>query len=964
MKNLKKILALVLAFACAFTMFAGAAFTDQSDIKVDSEVVDTLVSLGVVEGFEDGSFQPNGTVTRAQMAKMIYVLRTGNSDASAYNNDKTSFTDINGHWAAGYIKYCQSLGIIAGKSATIFAPNAQVTTQEAAKMLLVTLGYDANKAGLVGAGWAAKTNALADENGLLEDVNTSFTAACPRQYAAQLIYNTIFAPTVVLRDGEYTNMKLVTGANFDNYNPTVGEKYMKLLSKIGVLESVQEDNKGTFTLKTSNSGSFTKVKADYFDLLGQQVKVLYKDTDDVYGVFATDKNEFTLKTTIGMIDEVITADKKIKVDGTKYDYDSATLTKVLENYNSADNSVTIDKLAGDANYYDQSSTVYLVSNNEDEKIDTAIVIPSTVVKVTYVGSDSVTLGGTVGSVDTDDITLYDGIKKGDYVLYTADDASGLQKDSVEKVDVLTGKVSAIKDGTTVKVDGNWYKKAKTVSSAPAIDSTVEMAVYEGYYYSVDETAAATTADVLFVLEAGKISTGVATGVEATVLFTDGTKDTIVVSKVNNNGTEADATTVTSAADSVTQAYAANTVVVGRMYTFTKDGSKYKLENLADTAGKRAGFDLFVAGKAGSFDESEDSLNDGRRIADDAIVFVANSVAATVSNASTGAEGKVITGKQLKAWKSDWGTSVSYLAKKVNGVQTASVIALVDTATSYATDENTYGFITEDPEYIKVDGTSYVALTVWNGSENVTMYAKSYMNGTETTVTGASDAANGNFKKGNAILFERDGSEGDVPVIVKTAKVTETFAVTGIYNESSTKTDLTVTSTGVEMPNTILKMDEDTEVIYINTDKKTGISGGELQTATEAAIDDTYIKNIIAYTDGSFASGETAKVIFVDVANKLAGEYELSSTAALTAIQGATAKVTSFTNNQISLAATGTVTKASLTQATNAAAVSSADQYAIDGMAASFNFAGATAAIGDTITVVAADGTTTVYTFVA
>ena len=97
MKNLKKILALVLAFACAFTMFAGAAFTDQADIKVKDEVVDTLVELGVIEGFEDGSFQPNATVTRAQMAKMIYVLRTGNSDASAYNDDKTSFTDIGSH---------------------------------------------------------------------------------------------------------------------------------------------------------------------------------------------------------------------------------------------------------------------------------------------------------------------------------------------------------------------------------------------------------------------------------------------------------------------------------------------------------------------------------------------------------------------------------------------------------------------------------------------------------------------------------------------------------------------------------------------------------------------------------------------------------------------------------------------------------------------------------------------------
>ncbi|WP_270479224.1 S-layer homology domain-containing protein, partial [Butyricicoccus sp. AF18-9LB] len=171
---------------CAFTMFAGAAFTDSADIKVDTEVVDTLVSLGVVNGYDDGSFKPNGTVTRAEMAKMIYVLRTGNSDASAYNDDKTSFTDIGSHWARGYIKYCQSLGIIATK----FCPNDKVTAQEAAKILLVTLGYDATKAGLTGSSWAAKTNALADENGLLDDVNTSFTSACPRQYAAQLIYNT------------------------------------------------------------------------------------------------------------------------------------------------------------------------------------------------------------------------------------------------------------------------------------------------------------------------------------------------------------------------------------------------------------------------------------------------------------------------------------------------------------------------------------------------------------------------------------------------------------------------------------------------------------------------------------------------------------------------------------------------------------------------------------------------------
>ena len=265
-------------------MFAGAAFTDQADIKVDSDVVDTLVSLGVINGYTDGSFKPNDTVTRAEMAKMIYVLRTGNSDASAYNNDKTTFTDVNGHWAAGYIKYCQSLGIIAGVSATQFKPDANVTAQEAAKMLLVTLGYNADKAGLVGINWASKTNALADENGLLEDVNTSFTAACPRQYAAQLIYNAIDTPTVVWRDDAYTNVN-VLGKD----NQTVGEKYMNLVkdeADVGEHDNIltkveKEDGRDTYTI-TVGGAVYTRVVADYSDLMGQDVVVMHKKNDTSY----------------------------------------------------------------------------------------------------------------------------------------------------------------------------------------------------------------------------------------------------------------------------------------------------------------------------------------------------------------------------------------------------------------------------------------------------------------------------------------------------------------------------------------------------------------------------------------------------------------------------------------------------------------------------------------------------------
>ena len=74
--HLKKVLALVLAFACAFTMFAGAAsYSDKADIKATT-AVDMLSSLGVIQGYEDGSFKPNTTVTRAQMAKMIFTANT------------------------------------------------------------------------------------------------------------------------------------------------------------------------------------------------------------------------------------------------------------------------------------------------------------------------------------------------------------------------------------------------------------------------------------------------------------------------------------------------------------------------------------------------------------------------------------------------------------------------------------------------------------------------------------------------------------------------------------------------------------------------------------------------------------------------------------------------------------------------------------------------------------------------
>ena len=470
-------------------MFAGAAFTDQADIKVDSEVVDTLVSLGVVNGYTDGSFKPNDTVTRAEMAKMIYVLRTGNSDASAYNDDKTTFTDIKGHWARGYVKYCQSLGIIAGQSATKFAPDANVTAQEAAKMLLVTLGYNAEKAGLVGINWASKTNALADENGLLEDVNTSFTSACPRQYAAQLIYNAIFAHTVALRDGAYTNMNLLGTDKLE----TVGEKYMGLKKWVGTyngnadslsIDDGQIQVTGTLDGKDydENNNKITPIDANFkgsLDLkyVGEEVSVLFKDVtggttnqpdkkDNIYGVYVTG----TTKVINATLDDVDgkTDGKKIKVDGTKYEV--ASLAKdavyVVNNLGAGKNATVEEKNAGDAEKSaklfaalgTQSGAPIKFVCDDNGKIVKAYVTTSTINKVNATTSSKVTLN-SIGGLEKEDNYIYDGAKKDDIVVATKQFSDA--KYTVTKAETVTGVLKGFtKDDsafTKVNIDGTVYK---------------------------------------------------------------------------------------------------------------------------------------------------------------------------------------------------------------------------------------------------------------------------------------------------------------------------------------------------------------------------------------------------------------------------------------------------------------------------------------------------------------------------
>ena len=806
-------------------MFAGAAFTDSADIKVDTEVVDTLVSLGVVNGYDDGSFKPNGTVTRAEMAKMIYVLRTGNSDASAYNDDKTSFTDIGSHWARGYIKYCQSLGIIAGKSNTKFVPNEKVSAQEAAKMLLVTLGYNAQKAGLVGTGWASKTNALADEAGLLEDVNTSFTAACPRQYAAQLIYNAIDAKTVVLRDGEYTDETAMGVAN-----KTIGEKYMGLKKTVGTLSSFSKTSgKDTYEMSltdinendssTKYETSFTKVEKDYASLKYKTVKVLYKAKDDVYGVFATDDNT---STTGVLADLKMDSDKKVKLDGTKYDLASTTTVYVDGVKVTTDGEKTIKDWVtkyGDggsnkfAKPYLKGTKVELLATDGSSDYSILNVTTYEIGKVSYVGSDyiNVTTKGGVATQSVkrsdDDFNYPSDIKKDDYVVVTKEGNYADKKGLIEKATVVEGKVQSTKGDNKVQINDNWYTMASDDVTAPKLNARVMLVVVNGYAYYVD-TVTVGTDDIALLVDAGANS-GVSSKKEARLIFADGTDKIVEIKKYwEDDSTKGEV--IQAGTDYLKTPILVTYDVSKDVYTLTKvdadDTAGY--DTYVTVTGDSVKVDGSVTGTIASSDGAKNLSK--LYFESTGIVFVRYDAGVDNDDPSF----KVVTGKTASNYDKSLKGALAVANKSSNTYY--AQVAMIDfgTAKTGGSSDDNYLVALDDSYTSKIDGTTYTMVKAWNGSEE-----KVYKS--EDSVT---------LSAGDVFKYTEDGEDAISIEELKSQK----SAYVSAYDEGTGDITLMDSSKNKISSTASVCYDKvdskDTVVFYVNSDDGVGVANGEIRLA--------------------------------------------------------------------------------------------------------------------------------------
>lgn len=160
---------------------AEADFTDQAAIRND-DAVQMLVDLGLIAGFEDGSFHPEENITREQVAKLIAILCTEDPG----NENYVKFYDCYDSWAKNYIAYCSGRGIVSGDGYR-FRPKDPVTARELAKMLLVVLGGDYGR--YVGAQWAENVDTDALDTGIYAGLSAAAEEPVSRDNACLLIYN-------------------------------------------------------------------------------------------------------------------------------------------------------------------------------------------------------------------------------------------------------------------------------------------------------------------------------------------------------------------------------------------------------------------------------------------------------------------------------------------------------------------------------------------------------------------------------------------------------------------------------------------------------------------------------------------------------------------------------------------------------------------------------------------------------
>lgn len=551
-------LVLALVMSMSLVTISNAAFKDADKIDYN-EAVDVMNAAGVLIGDENGNFNPKENLTRAQAAKIISYLLLGNKTAEGLAGSGKFTDVAKTSWAAGFVDYCAAVGVVNGMGNGKFDPNGSLTTLQFAKMLLVALGYDAKIEGFVGTDWSINVSAKANQVGLLNGLDVGANATLTREQAAKMCLNTLKAPLVEYDTKGTTvtvggDASVTVGASKAEFKTSTNKKAQTISNAVingttAYTVEFAEEYYSDLKLNANTTDDFGRPCVEWFwkaDSIG-----VYSNSDDLVATYTKKVTATDIYEAVGksVSNAVKSGDAKcwITLDGK---YIEAELNKVFskddtytvngtgngdytEVYVDGDNNVTIVTIR---TYLFQAASDY---NTKKDSIT-----------LTAAGDTKIALDNIV--IDGEDFDIKN-FKADDYILVTASTNNGVKYtvQSIDAAEVVSGEVTGYKlndnatiGGTEYKYSATTLKSGDTGASANPVKSTtytvgqnarVVLDKY-GYIIAVDEAVVAS--NYVYVSEFA-IPSGLSNGkVVASAYFTDGTTADITIKDRYNSSNKA------------------------------------------------------------------------------------------------------------------------------------------------------------------------------------------------------------------------------------------------------------------------------------------------------------------------------------------------------------------------------------------------------------------------------------------
>jgi hypothetical protein len=198
-------------FDRSFRLLRLTTFPDVPTTYWVAQPVSLLAMTNVITGYPDGTFRPEGNITRAEMCSLLMKTKTGptTSETSVASQPPARFKDVpSTHWASRFIAEAASTGVVKGYPGNVFKPAGKITRAEGLAMITRFAGvseevYQYEFPDVSYNHWASKLIAGANKAGLLEFLagrNFEADQALTRAETVELLQRTLYVQSLLKKD--------------------------------------------------------------------------------------------------------------------------------------------------------------------------------------------------------------------------------------------------------------------------------------------------------------------------------------------------------------------------------------------------------------------------------------------------------------------------------------------------------------------------------------------------------------------------------------------------------------------------------------------------------------------------------------------------------------------------------------------------------------------------------------------